>query len=466
MNIKKRIPSRLLAVIASMLFVVAGAWEAQCRSLVYRLHINDEIGSSTWQHTRRALEEATARNADIFLLHLNTYGGEVGAADSMRTALLHAPMPVVAFVDNNAASAGALIALACDSVFMRPDASMGAATVVSGADGTAMPDKYQSYMRAIMRATAESHGKVPGPDSTMAWRRNPLIAEAMVDTRVTVPGLIDSTRVLTLTADEAVCWHFAEGKAETIDDVLASLGITDYDIATFRPSWVDYLMGFLTNPAVQGMLIMVIVAGIYFELQSPGMGFPSMAAIIAALLYFMPMYLTGIVDSWVVIVFFAGAVLLCLEVFVIPGFGVAGITGIAAMIVAVIAGLLENFALPTGGEIDLGVIWRAMLTFCCALALAVGAIGLLMSKYGSRLVGRRTELTHQQRVADGYIGVDTAPSRLVGREGVAATALRPSGKVEVDGEHYDAVALGGFIEAGSRVRITKFENAQLYVRGD
>ena len=115
-----------------MLFVVAGAWEAQCRSLVYRLHINDEIGSSTWQHTRRALEEATARNAAIFLLHLNTYGGEVGAADSMRTALLHAPMPVVAFVDNNAASAGALIALACDSVFMRPDASMGAATVVSG----------------------------------------------------------------------------------------------------------------------------------------------------------------------------------------------------------------------------------------------------------------------------------------------------------------------------------------------
>lgn len=466
MNIKKRIPSRLLAVIASMLFVVAGAWEAQCRSLVYRLHINDEIGSSTWQHTRRALEEATARNADIFLLHLNTYGGEVGAADSMRTALLHAPMPVVAFVDNNAASAGALIALACDSVFMRPDASMGAATVVSGADGTAMPDKYQSYMRAIMRATAESHGKVPGPDSTMVWRRNPLIAEAMVDTRVTVPGLIDSTRVLTLTADEAVRWHYAEGKAETIDDVLAGLGITDYDIATFRPSWVDWLMGFLTNPAVQGMLIMVIVAGIYFELQSPGMGFPSMAAIIAALLYFMPMYLTGIVDSWVVIVFFAGAVLLCLEVFVIPGFGVAGITGIAAMIVAVIAGLLENFALPSGGEIDLGVIWRAMLTFCCALALAIGAIALLMSKYGSRLVGRRTELTHQQRVADGYIGVDTAPSRLVGREGVAATALRPSGKVEVDGEHYDAVALGGFIEAGSRVRITKFENAQLYVRGE
>ncbi len=449
-----------------MLFVVAGAWEAQCRSLVYRLHINDEIGSSTWQHTRRALEEATARNADIFLLHLNTYGGEVGAADSMRTALLHAPMPVVAFVDNNAASAGALIALACDSVFMRPDASMGAATVVSGTDGTAMPDKYQSYMRAIMRATAESHGKEPGPDSTMVWRRNPLIAEAMVDTRVIVPGLIDSTRVLTLTADEAVRWHYAEGKAETIDDVLASLGITDYDIATFRPSWVDWLMGFLTNPAVQGMLIMVIVAGIYFELQSPGMGFPSMAAIIAALLYFMPMYLTGIVDSWVVIVFFAGAVLLCLEVFVIPGFGVAGITGIAAMIVAVIAGLLENFALPAGGEIDLGVVWRAMLTFCCALALAVGAIALLMSKYGSRLVGRRTELTHQQRVADGYIGVDTAPSRLVGREGVAATALRPSGKVEVDGEHYDAVALGGFIEAGSRVRITKFENAQLYVRGD
>lgn len=456
---------RAIAIAMLMLATVASPFLTAARTMVYRLQINDEIGASTWQHTRRALDDARERGADLFLVHLNTYGGEVGAADSMRTALLHARMPVVAFVDNNAASAGALIALACDSVYMRPDASMGAATVVSGADGTAMPDKYQSYMRAIMRATAEAHGKVrTGADSTLHWRRDPLIAEAMVDTRVVVPGLIDSSRVLTMTADEAVHWNYAEGKAESIDDVLRQLGIDDYTIATFRPTWVDHLMGFLTSPAVQAILIMVIVGGIYFELQSPGMGFPSMAAVIAALLYFMPLYLTGIVSSWVVILFFAGAVLLCLELFVVPGFGITGIAGISAMGAAVLIGLFENFSLPSGGTIDLSVVWRAVLTFSIGVLLAVGAIILLMSKYGARLTGRRTELLHEQRVADGYIGVDASLAALVGRDATTATAMRPSGKIMIDGEEYDAVALRGFIEEGRPVKVVKFENAQLYVR--
>ena len=215
---------------------------------MYRLHINDEIGSSTWQHTRRALEEATARNADIFLLHLNTYGGEVGAADSMRTALLHAQMPVVAFVDNNAASAGALIALACDTVIMRPDATMGAATVVNGTDGQAMPDKYQSYMRGIMRATAESHGKVLDADGRWRWRRDPVIAEAMVDPRVEVDGLIDDTRVLTFTPDEAVRWGYADGKADNVAEALAHIGVESFEIQRYQPTWVDRLTGFSAVP--------------------------------------------------------------------------------------------------------------------------------------------------------------------------------------------------------------------------
>ena len=126
---------------------------------VYMLRLDDEIGSSTWRYTRQALDEASRLDAELLIVHLNTYGGSVVHADSIRTALLNFPRPTVAFVDNNAASAGALVALACDSVFMRSGASMGAVTVVNGTDGMAMPDKYQSYMRAMMRATAERHGK-------------------------------------------------------------------------------------------------------------------------------------------------------------------------------------------------------------------------------------------------------------------------------------------------------------------
>lgn len=446
-----------------LLLVMLLSWVCSAATqLIYILPIDDEIGSTTWLHTRRAIEEAERMKADMLLVHLNTYGGAVVHADSIRTALLHCKMPVVAFVDNNAASAGALIALACDTVYMRPDGSMGAATVVNGSDGQAMPDKYQSYMRAMMRATAEQHGKYREADSTWRWRRNPLIAEAMVDSRVVVPGLIDSSRVLTFTPDEAVKWGYADGKAESIDDVMQKLGLDDYTTAAYHPTWIDTLMGFFTNPAVQAFLIMIIVGGIYFELQTPGMGFPSVAAITAAALYFLPMYLTGIVSSWVVLMFLGGLILLLLELFVIPGFGIAGFSGIGLMVAAVFIGLLENFSFHPG-HIDMGSLWRALATFVSGIALSAAAIAYLSSKFAPKWLKIPSELTHSQRVEDGYIGVDTSVSAYIGREAKALTDLHPSGKIEIDGEMVDAVSIRGYIEAGSMVKVVRHENAQLYV---
>lgn len=427
--------------------------------LVYILPLKDEIGSTTWQHTRSALAEANRMDADILLLHINTYGGSVLHADSIRTALLHYPKPVIAFVDNNAASAGALIALACDTVYMRTDATMGAVTVVNGTDGSAAPDKYQSYMRAMMRATAESHGK----DSLGRWRRDPLIAEAMVDPQVTVKGLIDSTRVLTFTAGEAKKWGYADGTGENIDEVLKANGVDDYRLKEFSASWVDELLGFLTNPAVQGILIMLIVGGIYFELQTPGMGFPSVVAIMAAVLYFLPLYLTGIASSWVILLFIVGLLLLLLEIFVIPGFGVAGIAGIVCMAASILIGLVENFSFAPG-RIDLKAVSNAVLTFVGGILGAAAVIVFLSSKYAPKGIGIKSELTHCQDVEDGYIGVDTAPVKLVGRNAVCVTDMRPAGKIEIDGEAYDAVSQTGFIDAGTDVTVCKYENAQLYVR--
>ena len=154
-----RLHSTTLSIISAICIFLSTGLKASANEKVYMLRLDDEIGSSTWRYTQQALEEARRLNSDLLLVHLNTYGGSVVHADSIRTALLNYPRPVVAFVDNNAASAGALIALACDSVYMRGGASMGAVTVVNGTDGKAMPDKYQSYMRAMMRSTAESHGR-------------------------------------------------------------------------------------------------------------------------------------------------------------------------------------------------------------------------------------------------------------------------------------------------------------------
>lgn len=194
--------AKFLTTLFVVLFSVMTFAQESSKPLIYKINIKKNIGSTTWVYLQNGLHEAKEKKADYVLLHINTYGGGVMEADSMRTAILNSPIPVIAFIDNNAASAGALISIACDSIFMRSSANMGAATVVSG-DGDQAPDKYQSYMRGIMRATAESQGKdtlIVGNDTIVIWKRDPKIAEAMVDERIVIAGLVDSTQVLTLTA--------------------------------------------------------------------------------------------------------------------------------------------------------------------------------------------------------------------------------------------------------------------------
>ncbi|MFA5463675.1 MAG: nodulation protein NfeD, partial [Dysgonamonadaceae bacterium] len=193
---------RFILTLFAVLFSVA-LFAQNTKPLFYKINIKKNIGSTTWVYLQNGLHEAIEKDADYVILHMNTYGGGVMEADSMRTAVLNSPIPVIAFIDNNAASAGALISIACDKIFMRSSANMGAATVVSG-EGDKAPDKYQSYMRGIMRATAESQGKdttFVGNDTITRWKRDPKIAEAMVDERIVVTGFADSTQVLTLTAN-------------------------------------------------------------------------------------------------------------------------------------------------------------------------------------------------------------------------------------------------------------------------
>ncbi|MBP5612198.1 MAG: nodulation protein NfeD, partial [Bacteroidales bacterium] len=176
------------------------------KKTIYKFDVKQEVGPALLRVVRKSMEEAQRTGADLVVVHMNTYGGQLDAADSIRTRLLRSPVPVYVFVDNNAISAGALIAIAAEKRYMREGAAFGAATVVDQT-GKPLPDKYQSFMRALMRSTAESHGRdtlVAAGDTVYRWRRDPLIAEAMVDPRTVVEGVVDSTRVLTLTTEEAL----------------------------------------------------------------------------------------------------------------------------------------------------------------------------------------------------------------------------------------------------------------------
>jgi membrane-bound serine protease (ClpP class) len=437
-------------------------------TLVYKVRIDKMIAAPLWRSVKRSFVEADSLKADFILLHMNTYGGQVDIADSMRTLILNHRIPVLVFIDNQAISAGALIAIAADSIYMRPGASIGAATVVDQT-GQKMPDKYQSFMRGMMRATAEAHGKkavVKEGDTTWVWHRDPEIAQAMVDPSIVLKGIVDTGQVLTLTALEAIKYGFSEGEAENVEQVMEMAGIRNYNITELELSAVDRIIMFLVNPVVSGLLIMLIIGGIYFELQSPGVGFPLAAAALAALLYFAPMYLEGAADNWHLIIFILGIILVLLEIFAFPGFGVTGVLGVIGIVTGLAFVMIDKIVFRFGPSTD-GI--REVLAAFAIVVLAAFLsffLSLWLSRKlfaPNRLFGSLALETSVNQ-ADGFVSFDKVKLHsLVGSSGTAHTVLRPSGKVMIDGDVYPAVAETGFIARGTAITVRREEQGQLYV---
>lgn len=446
----------------AVMFLTAFATEQ--KDIVFKVDIQDEIGPEVWRLVRKSFDEADKVDAKYILIQMNTYGGMVIYADSLRSLILNSKKPVWVFVDNNAASAGALIAIACDRIYMREGASIGAATVVNQT-GEAMPDKYQSYMRSMIRATAQAHGRdtlVNGRDTVYRWKRDPRIAEAMVDQSIYIKGISDSGKIVTFTPSEAMLNGYCDGIAGNIDEVLSQEKVTDYVIESYTPTVLDKIIGFLINPLIQGLLIMLIVGGIYFELQTPGIGFPLMAALTGCLLYFAPLYLEGLAGNWEIIAFILGVVLLLLEIFVIPGFGVAGVSGIVLIVGALVFAGIDHVSFEFPGDFIQAAV-RSLF-----LVISSSIVAFFISMWlGSKLLGSRRwafALHAEQRPEDGYVGVDMDIRREVGKNGVAVTDLRPAGKVEVEGDIYDAVSLwGDYIVKGTSVCVKKYQSGQIYV---
>ena len=434
-------------------------------NLVYQFDMRQDVGPALWRQTQKSFAEAEELEADYILIHMNTYGGLVQAADSIRTKILNTRIPVIVFVDNNAISAGALIAISAQEIYMRQGGSMGAATVVD-ATGSPVPDKFQSFMRAAMRTTAESHGRdtlIIENDTILRWHRDPAIAEAMVDPALYIEGIIDTGKVLTLTSEEAVAVGYSEGIASSIPEVLEKAGITDYHIVEYELTTLEAIIGFLINPVFQGFLIMIIIGGLYFELQTPGVGFPIGAALLAAILYFAPLYLEGIAQNWEIILFILGIILLAVEIFVIPGFGVAGIAGIGLMITGLTLAMIDNIVWEFEGVGAVIFIRSLFLVVLSAFVALVGSISLSRKLLDTHMFSHLV-LGSTQNKDEGYIGVDSLYRDLVGMTGTAATSLRPSGRVEIDFEQYDARSLVGFIDKGEKVKVISFEAGQLYVK--
>lgn len=432
---------------------------------VYKFDIKREIGPAAWRQTKEAFKEANEWNADLMLIHMNTYGGMVLHADSIRTAILNSKIPVYVFIDNNAASAGALISIACDSIYMRTGANIGAATVVNQT-GEAMPDKYQSYMRSTMRATAESHGKdtiIQKGDTIYKWRRDPLIAEAMVDPRTYIENVIDTGKVLTFTPDEAIKNGYCEGIANSVEEVLKKVGVGEYILKKYEPTVIEEMVDFMINPVLQGILIMIIIGGIYFELQTPGIGFPILASAIAAVLYFSPLYLEGMAENWEILLFAIGVILLAVEIFVIPGFGVAGISGLTLIITGLTLSLVDNVAFDFEPRHIRALLSAIMLVVFSMFTSILGSLYLSKKLFASNSFLGHLALNTVEKSEEGYVGVEMHAKTLIGKTGIVLSVLRPSGKVEIDKQIYDAKSEDGFLDKNTEIEVIRFETGQVYV---
>lgn len=439
----KAVTGLIHLIILSFLFFSWHEMEAQSENSsvdpIFILEINDNIFPAAWRQLDRALDQAEEANAGLFLLKLNTYGGAVHIADSMRSRILRSPIKTAVLIDNNAASAGALISIACDSIFMVPGAMIGAATVVD-ATGAQLPDKYQSYMRATMRSTAEHQG------------RDPKIAEAMVDDRIYIPGVIDSTKTLTFTTQEAIKNQYCDAEIKNLEQLISSLGGKEEKVISYKASPMEGLISFLLNPAITSALLIIIFAGIYFELQSPGVGFPILASMLAAILYFAPHYLEGLAENWEILMFFIGLSLLVVEVFVLPGTGIAGVLGGIFVLSSILMTLLYNqwfdFTFTPPGNLS-----SASLSLLLTLIGSIVLIGFLGTRTGDSPWFKRIALQDTQNTSEGFTVKDKEAEPLISREAEAITDLKISGMIEVDGRRWDAITNGEFIEAGSRVKI-------------
>lgn len=427
----------------------ATAQTPQAKPIVYVLPIEGVIDLGLSPFVKRVIDEATQAGAEAVVLEIDTFGGRVDAAVQIRDTLLNAKLRTVGFVDKRAISAGALIGLATHTLVMATGGTIGAAAPVQ----TGMPDaatkaadeKSVSYVRKEFRATAE------------ARKRPPMLAEAMVDADVEVPGVVDKGKLLTLTTDEALKNKVADFRADTLDSALSQLGLDGAEIRSASPHWAEHLVRFLTHPLLSSLLISIGMIGIMVELRTPGFGVAGGLGIGSLALFFWGHWLVQLAGWEELLLAGLGLALLVAEVFFIPGFGIAGALGIAALLAALVLGMT---AAGDAGAVIVDAVWRVV----AALLVALLAAGVILRFLPRLTFGRRLVLESNLGTGPAHGSAPLSDQRWIGKRGHAASVLRPAGIADIEGERVDVVSDGDLIERGAPILVTQVDGNRIVVR--
>lgn len=442
----------LLSVLVLYLsvFMVYGVTQADTQKpIVFVAPIEGVIDLGLAPFVQRVLDEATAAGAKAIILEINTFGGRVDAAVLIRDALLNSEVLTVAFINKRAISAGALISLASEKIAMADGGTIGAATPVQiglpGSPAQPVEEKTVSYMRKEFRATAEQRN------------RPPLIAEAMVDADVEIPDLIEKSKLLTLTTNEALQANIADFQANSLEAVLQSVHLADAEIRYVSETWAESLVRFLTHPVVSSLLMTVGILGIMLEMRMPGFGVPGALGLISLALFFWGHGLVQLAGWEEFLLVGLGLILVGAEIFFIPGFGIAGILGIIA--------LMGGLGLSLIGT---GATWESTLAALgqVAFSILVAIIAtLILLRYFPRLpYGKRLILETNLQAQEGYESSPESDHRWLGKQGIAVSDLHPSGIARFDGERVDVVSDGTFIQAGQPLEVVRIDGNRVVVQ--
>ena len=442
---------RVVAVLTACCAIATApcAASSQARPIVYVVPIEGMIDMGLAPFVERALDQARRDSASAVILDINTFGGRLDAAVAIRDALLASPMRTVAFINRRAISAGALISLASERIAMTDGATIGAATPVQLGQTDSAParveEKSISYVRKEFRATAD------------ARKRPPLIAEAMVDSDVAIPGVIEAGKLLTLTTDEALTHRIADFRAADIDAVLAQLSLADVELRRLTPNWGERLVRLITHPIVASLLLSVAMLGIFMEIRTPGFGVPGVLGLASLGLVLGGHWIVQLVGWEEIILIGAALILIAVEIFVIPGFGIAGIAGIVAMLAGLTMALVGQGATARA---FFGAAGRVSFS----MVVAVGAAAVLLRAMPRTTIGRRLLLDTSLSAGGGYSSAPERDASWLGRVGRAASPLRPAGIADIAGERVDVVSDGELIETGAAVVVSRVDGNRIVVR--
>ena len=434
----------ILIVAMGALGAIKGAGPLQTESIVYRVPVTGEIELGVAPYIQRSIREAAEVGAVALILDIDTPGGRVDAAEIISDALTDSEVPVYALINRRAYSAGALIALSTKAIYMRPASVIGAATPVDGT-GTKAPEKIVSAMRSQMRALAESQGLEPE------------VAAAMVDEDIEIDGVVESGKLLTLTTEEAVQIGYAK-EIEDLETLIQELGQDGATVVTPELNWAERLVRFFSSSVVSPFLLSLGFLGLLVEIRTPSFGLAGTVGLICLGLFFGSNMIVGLAGLEDIIVVGAGLVLLGVEAFIIPGFGIFGVAGIVAILTGLYMSLLGN--IPTTPDFA-----RAGWVLTSSVLLLIGSAWVLIRTLPSNSRLTRSGIFLLAKTAS-EIGYESAEVRsdLVGKRGTAITDLRPAGTALVGEERIDVVSESEWISAGTEVKVLSAEGYRHIVR--